>query len=83
MYTIRQLSRALLDQKIEKLTDGIETADMDVAGKKDIMNLLVKARIEFERQRKQGKGTGAFALDDEAMVDQVVRFECFPFKRHG
>ncbi|KAF9047074.1 cytochrome P450 [Hymenopellis radicata] len=65
MHTIRRISAQMLAEKIRE-TSGITVDDMQT--KKDIMSLLVRAR-----QADLTKD-GAYAMTDEAMVDQVLTF---------
>jgi len=48
----------------QKLSDAEMTADNDTHAKRDVMSILVRARRT---------GEAAYALSDEALVDQVVR----------
>lgn len=67
MYRIRAVSRKLLTEKMREshATDEREK-------KKDIMSLLVRVRKESLENEP-----GAWSMDDEGMVDQVVRFSLF------
>ena len=62
MHEIRRISREIL---AEKMSDAETTASSDTDAKRDIMSLLVRAR----RAEK-----GAYALSDEALVNQMVRW---------
>lgn len=67
MSRIRRISREILTEKIHNsaLTAG------DVASKKDIMSLMVRARAS-DSDGEKGEGEEGYRLSDEALVDQVV-----------
>lgn len=60
MYRIKQISAKMLE---EKLADSAVAAE-DTVAKRDIMSLLVRARLA-------DKGEG-YHMSDSAMMDQVV-----------
>lgn len=61
MHRIKAISAKML---AEKMADsGVSTSDMDT--KRDIMSLLVKARITDTEE--------SYKMSDKAMMDQVVR----------
>ncbi len=62
MYKIRQLSKRMLE---DKLRESVHVSDMDA--KRDIMSILVRAR----KAEREGK-TESYAMNDQAMMDQVV-----------
>jgi hypothetical protein len=63
MYEIRKLSKKMLEDKLR------ETAHVsDVDAKRDIMSILVRAKkVEQQGSSEQ------YAMNDQAMMDQVVR----------
>ncbi|KAL0069273.1 hypothetical protein AAF712_003638 [Marasmius tenuissimus] len=67
MYTIKRISRNMLSDKIrESLESGITEGDSELHGKKDIMSILVRARIS--------ETEGQYKMSDEAMMNQVLTF---------
>ncbi|KAF9448070.1 cytochrome P450 [Macrolepiota fuliginosa MF-IS2] len=64
MYTIRQLSKKMLE---DKLRESVHVSDMDA--KRDIMSILVRAR-----KADQEENTANYTMNDQAMVDQVLTF---------
>lgn len=78
MSAIRRVASGIL---AEKMADAA-AVQADSEAKRDIMSLLVRARVAAQREsEKQAKGgtttataTGqAYGMNDEAMMDQVVR----------
>ncbi|KAF7967394.1 hypothetical protein HWV62_34447 [Athelia sp. TMB] len=63
MYTIKKISAQMLKEKLE---DSAHIAADDTAAKRDIMSLLVRARMA-------DKGEG-YQMSDGAMMDQVLTF---------
>lgn len=63
MYRIRAVSAKMLE---EKLADAAQVNASDTAAKRDIMSLLIRARIA-------DKGDG-YHMSDQAMMDQVLTF---------
>lgn len=63
MHKIRQLSKKMLE---EKLRESSHVSDMDA--KRDIMSILVRAR-----KAEQEGNTANYTMNDQAMMDQVVR----------
>ncbi|KAF8868304.1 cytochrome P450 [Infundibulicybe gibba] len=64
MHRIKRISSEILQ---EKLADSIRVSDTDA--KRDIMSLLVRARKADLAHEK-----GAYAMSDQAMMDQVLTF---------
>jgi len=64
MHRIKEISREMLKEKMAVAS----SVNSDFEDKKDIMSILVRARMS-----DMAGGKGEFALTDEAMVDQVVR----------
>ena len=60
----------------EKMRDSIVTLP-DSEAKHDIMNLLVRAR-----KADMDSKTDGYAMSDEAMMDQVVRFYLSTLKKY-
>ena len=79
MRTVKRISSEMLAQKMRELSpefDVIQSGDMDVGGKKDVMSLLVRARAEYEKQQQKGSleaNEEGYGMNQEAMMDQVVR----------
>lgn len=63
MHRIREVSAKMLD---EKIVDAAQVNASDTAAKRDIMSLLIRARIA-------DKGDG-YHMSDQAMMDQVLTF---------
>jgi hypothetical protein len=61
MHRIKKVSAQMLEEKIADATVTVS----DTATKRDIMSILVRARIA-------DKG-GGYRMSDRAMMDQVVR----------
>lgn len=77
MYRIRRISSQILADKIHD--SGVTAADL--ATKKDIMSIMVRARKGDEDAEASGEKGGVkentYKLSDEALVDQVV--SCHPY----
>ncbi|KAH7099379.1 cytochrome P450 [Auriculariales sp. MPI-PUGE-AT-0066] len=64
MHRIKRVSRAILDERME---EAKIVGREDVEAKRDIMSLLVRARMAT-------KDEAAFRMNDEQMMDQVLTF---------
>ncbi|PFH49174.1 hypothetical protein AMATHDRAFT_5144 [Amanita thiersii Skay4041] len=65
MHTIRKISASMLEDKLRDTAVTIA----DTEAKKDIMSILVRAR-----NAEMAKNAGAYAMSDQAMMDQVLTF---------
>ena len=81
MHRIKAVSRGMLEEKIREAR-ALE-GDSEMKGKKDVMSLLVQARM---REAKGAGGEGGYRMSDEMMMEQVVCgfFPClfFSTNRH-
>jgi hypothetical protein len=72
MHDIRKLSKQMLEQKLQ---ETMHVSDIDA--KRDIMSILVRAR-----KAEQEGNSQHYAMNDQAMMDQVVCVftvpTCFP-----
>ncbi|KXN81950.1 Cytochrome P450 3A24 [Leucoagaricus sp. SymC.cos] len=64
MYEIRKLSKKMLE---DKLRESVHVSDIDA--KRDIMSILVRAK-----KAEQEGNSGQYAMNDQAMMDQVLTF---------
>lgn len=82
MRIINRLSSEMLAQKMRELLpefEAIHPNDMELAGKKDVMSLLVRARAEYEKQQQEKKEgaeseAAGYGMNQQAMLDQVLTF---------
>ncbi|KAF8639028.1 hypothetical protein AX17_001780 [Amanita inopinata Kibby_2008] len=65
MNTIKKISASMLEEKLRDTSIAIS----DIDAKKDIMSILVRAR-----KAEMDKDTTAYAMSDQAMMDQVLTF---------
>lgn len=74
MHRIKAVSSSILQEKLEE-AEHLENNE-DTAAKKDIMSLLVRARLADQKaqQKSVGGGLGAvsYTMSDAEMMDQVV-----------
>jgi hypothetical protein len=73
MYHIRRVSATMLREKMRDSTVTLSDSET----KRDIMSLLVRARKADVDSKADG-----YAMSDEAMMDQVVRFPCSTLKKY-
>ncbi|KIK58654.1 hypothetical protein GYMLUDRAFT_694329 [Collybiopsis luxurians FD-317 M1] len=67
MHTIKRVSTQMVQDKIkESIESGMVEGDSELSGKKDIMSILIRARM-----REVGDG---YKMSDEAMMAQVLTF---------
>ena len=66
MHRIKRVSAGLLEEKMKEA----HSAPGDFETKKDIMSILVRARMA-EEKANEGKRVG-YAMSDGEMMDQVV-----------
>jgi len=64
MHTIKRVSRDVLD---ERMREALVVGVTDVEAKRDIMSLLVRARMS-------DKDETAYKMNDDQMMDQVLTF---------
>ncbi|KAJ3575027.1 hypothetical protein NP233_g1369 [Leucocoprinus birnbaumii] len=66
MYDIRKLSKKMLEEKFAETATHVS----DIDAKRDIMSILVRAR----KADQEGRAGGQYAMNDQAMMDQVLTF---------
>ncbi|KAF9076923.1 cytochrome P450, partial [Rhodocollybia butyracea] len=74
MHRIKAVSASILQQKLEEAEHAENNED--TAAKKDIMSLLVRARMADQKvQKSEGRlGAPPYAMTDAEMMDQVLTF---------
>ncbi|KAJ3986707.1 cytochrome P450 [Lentinula detonsa] len=75
MHRIKAVSASILREKMKE-AENLENNE-DTAAKKDIMSLLVRARMtdqKIQRSISSGLGPVPYAMSDAEMMDQVLTF---------
>ena len=68
MHRIKRVSAQILDEKVADAA-ALAAGDSTLAGKKDVMSLLVQSRT----QEKPSTGGSKMVMSDSMMMEQVVR----------
>ncbi|KAK7437940.1 hypothetical protein VKT23_018375 [Stygiomarasmius scandens] len=82
MHRIKRISSEMLQEKMrESFASGaaeLPEGDSELGGKKDIMSILVRARMREERvlhkESLRGESLAGYRMSDKAMMDQVLTF---------
>lgn len=72
---IRALSAHILTERTKDAM-AVSAGDSSLAGKKDIMSLLVQSRMQERRIGGHGDANSKMIMSDEMMTEQVVRPLC-------
>ncbi|KAE9410054.1 cytochrome P450 [Gymnopus androsaceus JB14] len=75
MHRIKAVSSAILQEKLAEAEHSENNED--TAAKKDIMSLLIRARMADQKAQKSvagGIGAAPYAMSDTEMMDQVLTF---------
>ena len=77
MHRIKQVSAQMLQEKVTEAA-AIASGDSSLAGKKDIMSLLVQARTQ--EKNSSGSGGAKMTMSDSMMMEQVVSIFAHSFR---
>ncbi|KDQ54866.1 hypothetical protein JAAARDRAFT_181568 [Jaapia argillacea MUCL 33604] len=73
MYRIKSISQRILTERLSEAQSSAVNLEHDMQAKKDIMSLLVRARLAGDQANK-GSGVKGYRMSDGAVMDQVLTF---------